>query len=186
MSGQRILALAVLAGVLLAAGCGKRPQPAPTPPPTSPSSPAKSGGNLAITDSHIKFPVTGPRVWEAEVGEITATGDPGVMKLAKVKCRLYRNGRQALIVEADRGDAVQQEKAIVVRLTDNIRATDLTHGLTMTADQFEWSSQYDRVSAVNVRFLGGGLSHRADRGVFSTDLTRATFTGCVTTRTVEE
>jgi len=117
---------------------------------------------------------------------MTATADPGAMKMTKVKCRLYREGREVLNVEADGGNAVQQEKTIVVRLAGNIRVKDLKHGFSMTADKFEWSSQYDRVSAVNVQYLGGGLSHRADRGIFSTDLTRATFTGRVTTRTVEE
>ncbi|MHB0937532.1 MAG: LPS export ABC transporter periplasmic protein LptC [Armatimonadota bacterium] len=180
---RTVLAVAALACILLlAAGCGKRRQSTPAP---APKVQTKTESGVVIKDSSIVFPLTGPPVWTADVGEIKATGDPGKMELKDVKCRLYREGREALYVEAERGDAVQQDKAVVVRLTGKIRADEKKHGLTMTAEKFEWSSQYDRISAVNVQLLGGGLSHRANRGVFSTDLTRATFTGRVTTRTVE-
>jgi len=176
---RTILALAALASILLLAGCGKRPRPAIVPPPTPPKT--KSG--VDITDARIAFPMTGPHVWEAEVGKITATGDPGKMKLTDVKCKLYRQGQEVMSVQADGGDAVQQEKTIFVRLTGNVLATEPKRGLRLKAEKFEWSSQYDRVSATNVQWLGMGYVHRADRGTFTTDLTRATFNGHVETKT---
>jgi len=191
MTGQRrrtlaaacriALALIGLAGVLLAAGCGKRHVQTPAPPETS--VPAESGPSaVKVTGgARIVIPENGPRVWVAEAETITASTEPGNMKLTKVSCQLYRNGQETLRVQADAGDAVQQGKTVHMTLTGNVRAVEPVRGLRLTADQFEWASQYDRVSAVNVHWIGLGFDHRADRGVFSTDLTRGDFSGHVKT-----
>jgi hypothetical protein len=178
------LMLTGLAWALLAAGCGKRAAPPPVPPPETPVPTAQSD-TLRVTDSRIEYPDSGPRIWVAEAGTITASAQPGVVKLTTVSCRLYRNGQETLRVRADAGDAVQQDNAVRMTLTGNVRAEDIGQGLRLTADKFEWASQHDRISAVNVQWLGGGFVHRADRGTFTTDLTRATFEGRVSTRTVE-
>jgi len=179
---RAVPALIGAAVILLSAGCGRKPRTVPPPPP-APTESAMKSGTIKVTDSRIVFPDTGPRVWVAEAESIVASADPGTVKLTTVSCRLYRQGQEALRVRADAGDAVRQGKAIRMTLTGNVRALEPKRGLRLTADTFEWASQYDRVSAVNVQWLGMGFTHRADRGVFSTDLTRADFTGRVETRT---
>jgi len=177
------LALIGLATILLTAGCGKRLRKTAPPPPSSPSPTAINGGTVVVKDARIEYPDSGPRIWVAEAGSIIASAEPGVVKLTKVSCRLYREGKEVLRVRADGGDAIQQGKTVQVSLAGNVRAEDIRQELRLTADKFEWSSQHNRVSAENVQWLGMGFTHRADRGVFTTDLKRATFTGHVETKT---
>jgi len=142
-----------------------------------------SDGTVTVTDSRIEYPDSGPRIWVAEAGTIIASAEPGAVKMTKVSCRLYQRGMEVLRVSADGGDAIQQDGAVQVSLAGHVRAEDLRRELRLTADRFEWASQHDRVSAVNIHWIGLGFDHRADRGIFSTDLTRGDCRGHVKTKT---
>ena len=175
------LVLIGMTGMLLIAGCGKRTRTPRVPAPPRLESPTL-GGSLSGTKSRIVFPDHGPRIWVAEAEKVIASANPGTLRLERISCQLYQQGREVLRVRADAGQAVQQQAAVRVTLTGNVQAEEGRRGLRLTADGFEWSSQYDRISAVNVRWLGAGFTHRADRAVLTTDLSRATFTGKVKTQ----
>lgn len=141
-----------------------------------------------MTKSQITYPDHGPTIWVAEADRSQITSDIAgrdgrkvTWAMQGVKCYLYQQGKQTLRVEAASGTAVLENHAATVSLAGDVTAYDLVRGARLTADQFDWQSQRDRVSAVNVALFQGGLTHRASRGIFNTPLTHAEFSGDVVT-----
>lgn len=189
--GRRIRALLAICAGVLAAGAvlawlqSRRPTHPDPPVKPKPATATSLGGMVGAKNGVIIYPDAGPRIWVARAKSITGRSDAGTVELSGVECTLYHEGEATVIVNATRGVAHAQDSAVVISLMDTITARDTQRDLRFTADAFDWSSAHDRISATNVAWRGLGYAHTARHATFSTDLTRADFTGDVRTHTVE-
>jgi hypothetical protein len=171
--------MALLGIGLLVGGC-RQPASQPPSPPVQ-TAPARGDARVAGTGYRFVFPpAPAAKAWEI-TANFQGDADSGTVTLSKVSGTLYRTNAPVLQVTAGAGTAVVEGKTARLSLSDHVRARATQKGYTLDADTFRWSTADGLIHAERVCLRGEGLTHRADRGTFTTDLTQATFDGHVTT-----
>ena len=181
---KRTLGILLLGGLCVAlVGCQPKTPAPPAPAPPEVVSPRS--GSINWRNYQFTFPDAGPPVWTARVAQGSGHPEDGTLVLHGVTCTLYKAGHAALHVQADDGRAVLKGKTAQMTLSGHVHAVEPLHGMHMTAQTFHWNSQDDHIIANAVQMDGLGYTHRADQGDFTTDLTRAAFSGHVQTATAD-
>ena len=172
-----VLIGAGLLGALWLSGCERRPEgrekPArdaiPTPKPKGTLKAEFQKARVIWDDED------GTRVWDAGFQKAVAseTGERAVVELQGVRAHLYRQGKVASTMTADR--VVADSRSREVRATGGVRVS--APGASAASDRLVWKARQDKLfGAGGVVMTRGNLTIKARTFQADTSLKKASFT----------
>ena len=175
------LTMGMIILVVLGAGCaggkrGARPAQRPAKVAT-PSAEGASGVKISGKDYRFVYRAEGERAWALDAKSWRGDSTAKRLDMTGIDCRLYTKNRETLHAVAESGHVVQEGETLRVALSGKVSVVEAQRGLRLEADRFLWTSTDGAITAGNVHWRGLGFDHRADKGTFTTDLTRGKFSG---------